>query len=304
VTRGLSRSDRAIAHVRGRAEGSRETAKTRIAEILAREGGGGARDGWEEALFNRAYHEPPAAASERPKYGALDVMHHADGGSPRFGSCYLALRRHVNARCTFTWGDSHLGPEVVGTADVFEPLLAAMLEAAVTGREVLGVRLTAADVLRRAIGVEGVEGVESVLGRALDDYIEAQVHGPIELSSDVEALVIDPSFEGTEVGACLRELCERNEIPLRRHPGFVLTVTEAHGIPSDFRGPRMGALAERVAGAAGRERVDAATLGRAAATLARTPSAWQDWDAPEATLQHLKQLWHVLVRFGRPAPPR
>ena len=360
MTRNLAASDRAIAHVRARAERSRETAKARIAEILARSGAGdsavgvesetpparpatprvtlnfhpdrlladgrtvaaallddgryksqfetglsngsrtafagGARDGWEEALFGSAYHEPVAAPSERPRYGALDVMHHADGGSPRFGSCYLALRRHMNARCTFTWGDSHLGPGVVGTADVFEPLLAMMLEAASAGREVLGVRMTAAEVVRRLSSI----GMEGVVGRALDDYIEAQVHGPIELSSDVEALVMDPSFEETEVGSCLRELCERYGIPLRRHPGFVLTVGEAHAVALDFRGPRMGALAERIARAARRDRVDAATIGRAAESLARAPTAWQDWDTPDATLQHVKQLWHVLVRFGRP----
>jgi hypothetical protein len=69
----------------------------------------------------------------------------------------------------------------------------------------------------------------------------------------------------------------------------------------------VGSLAERIAaGAAGAaqrdgERVDAPTIGRAAASLTRAPRAWQDWDTPEATLQHLKQLWHVLVRSGRPA---
>lgn len=269
---------------------------------------GGARDGWEEALFGSAYHEPATAASERPKYGALDVMHHADGGSPRFGSCYVVLRRHVNARCTFTWGDSHLGPEHVGVADVFEPVLAAMLEAAAAGRDVLGVRLTAAELLRRVSSIGSVDeatGAIAVAGRALDDYIEAQVHGAIEVSSDVEALVIDPAFEETEVGAHLRELSARHGMALRRHPGFVLDVDE---VPSDFRGPRMRALAERVA-LAHREAVssrpplvfDAVSIGRAAQSLARAPSAWQDWDTPEATLHHLKQLWHVLVRFGRRA---
>lgn len=32
----------------------------------------------------------------------------------------------------------------------------------------------------------------------LDDYIEAQVHGPVLLDQDVEALVLDPCFWGTE----------------------------------------------------------------------------------------------------------
>jgi Protein of unknown function (DUF3626) len=34
---------------------------------------------------------------------------------------------------------------------------------------------------------------------ALDDYIEAQVHGPVRVGRDVEAVVIDSSFRGTLV---------------------------------------------------------------------------------------------------------
>jgi ribosomal protein S18 acetylase RimI-like enzyme len=73
-------------------------------------------------------------------------------------------------------------------------------------------------------------------------------------------------------------------------------------VPDEFRGPRMVPLARRVA-----ERcaivpgaIDAASLGRAAAALHREPGSWEDWDTYEETLQHIKQLWHVLVRFGRP----
>jgi DNA phosphorothioation-dependent restriction protein DptG len=60
-------------------------------------------------------------------------------------------------------------------------------------------------------------------------------------------------------------------------------------------------LAARVATFASvRDQFDAATLGRAAVDLYRNPQAWSDWATPEETWQHIKQLWHVLVRFGRP----
>lgn len=76
---------------------------------------GGDRDRWEDAVFGRAYRN--VAADERPKYGALALMRHPDGAAPRFGCCYLRLRRALTRRCTFTWGDSHLEPVHVGTAD-------------------------------------------------------------------------------------------------------------------------------------------------------------------------------------------
>ncbi|WP_202887990.1 DUF3626 domain-containing protein [Kribbella solani] len=37
----------------------------------------------------------------------------------------------------------------------------------------------------------------------LDDYIEAHIHGPVRLDTDVAAVVLDPSFAGTPVGHCL-----------------------------------------------------------------------------------------------------
>jgi hypothetical protein len=80
---------------------------------------GGDRDRWEQQLFGGAYHAADTRDDERPKYGGLNVMRHADGASPRFGSCYLVLRPEVTERCTLTWGDSHEGPADVGTIDRF-----------------------------------------------------------------------------------------------------------------------------------------------------------------------------------------
>jgi hypothetical protein len=135
-------------------------------------------------------------------------------------------------------------------------------------------------------------------GRALDTQIEAQVHGPIDLHEDVELLVADPAFAATTSGTILRELSMRYEIPLRWHCGFRLPVRE---VPDDFRGPAMPRLAQRIAGNDGT--LDVAVIGSAEASLNEQPDAWRDWGSHAEALQHLKQLWHVLVHYGSPARP-
>lgn len=264
---------------------------------------GGERDQWEEHLFGGAYHQHEAtgtAGPERPKYGAYNVMSHADGGSPRFGSCYFELSPAVLKRCTFSWGDSYGGPEHVGTLDRFDAILAAWLEAVDFKGAALGVAdLDVPGLVARLSSSARVRHEPTNLvppGRALDDYIEAQVHGAISLARDVESLVIDPSFDGTPTGHHLVDIASRYGIALRRHAGFVLRPEE---VPSDFRGPRMAPLAERISGG---EELDAATIGEAARSLVREPTRWSDWGSPPETWQHLKQLWHVLVQFGRTAP--
>ncbi len=77
---------------------------------------GGDRDRWEHALFGAAYQATDTLPAARPKYGALDLLGHLDGGSPRFGSCYFVLRPELRAQCTFTWGDSHEGPPHIGSS--------------------------------------------------------------------------------------------------------------------------------------------------------------------------------------------
>jgi hypothetical protein len=133
-------------------------------------------------------------------------------------------------------------------------------------------------------------------GRVLDTQIEAQVHGPVDLHQDVELAVADPAFSETATGTILRELASRYGIPLRWHSGFQLPVDK---VPDDFRGPEMPLLAQRIAGKDGT--LSAAVIGTAEASLRKRPDSWRDWGSQEVALQHLKQLWHVLVHYGLPA---
>ncbi len=202
---------------------------------------GGDRWHWESRIFGNAYDAAPRSA--RPKYGALNHRHQVAGGSPRFGSASLRLRPAVLARSTFCYPDSYFGPAHFGVAAA----LALMPQADADDRD------------------------------ALDNYIEAHVHGPLRLAHDVEALVLDPSFRGTEVEALARKL----PCPLEWHAGFRLEVDTLRR-HATYRGRESVALGETIA----RDGVlTPAMIGEAARTGRHEPQA-------------LKTVWHCLARFG------
>ncbi|WP_424216777.1 DUF3626 domain-containing protein (plasmid) [Streptomyces sp. BI20] len=203
---------------------------------------GGDRWRWESRIFGGAYDAAPAA--QRPVYGALHFRGGPYGGAPRFGSAHLRLTAETAARTTFCYPDSFLEPADFGTAERM-----GLIELALADRQ-----------------------------DALDDYVEAQVHGPVRLDRDVEALVLDPAYRGTPVEAAARRL----PCPLAWHPGFRLTAAALRG-HADYRGPEFVELGERIAvdGV-----LDPAVLGEAARGGAYDPQA-------------LKRVWHLLARFGR-----
>lgn len=262
---------------------------------------GGLRDTLEAALFGGAYHASGVTPGERPKYGALDLFRYADGVSPRFGSCYFMLHASVSARCTFSYGDSVSQPECVGTLDTIECILVALLEQIETCGATLGMDgLTVPallDYLAHGLAELPDDPASRRMGRVLDDYIEAQVHGPVTLHADVDRLVADPSFRGTRAGEHLEAICHHYQIALHWHPGFKLPVDQ---IPDDFRGPLVPQLARRIAEMAGTEVLDAAVLGRAAVLLHQQPELWREWGSYNDSLRLLRQLWHVLVQYGVP----
>jgi len=203
---------------------------------------GGARWLWESRIFGGAYDE--AEPSLRPKYGALDLHRRGYGAAPRFGSAHVRLAAQALERTTFCFPDSVFEPEHFGTATAFG----------------LGDVADAADL------------------DLLDDYVEAQVHGVVDLARDVEAVVLDPGYRGTDVEADARRIGP----PVEWHPGYRLDVgtLRAH---RDFRGPDIVALGESLA----EEGVV-------------TP---QDIGAAARSGQHdeqaLKRVWHYVARFGQ-----
>lgn len=210
---------------------------------------GGDRWRWESRMFGGAYDGGPVV--NRPRYGSLNFRRRTVGGSPRFGSSHLRLAAHTLDRTTFCYPDS-----------VFEPV-----HFGVVARLSTLVAMAAADDKE-----------------PLDDYIEAHVHGPVELARDVEALVLDPCYRGTAVEAAAGAL----GCPVEWHGGFRLHVDELRRHP-EYRGPEFVALGVELARDGW---LDAAVIGDASRTGRYDP-------------QSLKRVWHYVARFGTPelSPP-
>ncbi|MFE5795483.1 DUF3626 domain-containing protein [Streptomyces sp. NPDC056503] len=205
---------------------------------------GGDRWRWESRIFGGAYDAAPA--HERPVYGALDFRRLSYGAAPRFGSAHIRLTPEATARTSFCYPDSFLEPSDFGVAS--RMALVALAEA---------------------------DDCDP-----LDRYVEAQVHGPVELARDVEALVLDPSHRGTAV----EEAARRLPCPVEWHAGFRLAVPELRRHPA-FRGPRYVELGARIA-------VD----GHLDPRIVQNASLSGAYDP-----QDVKRVWHYLARFGAPA---
>ncbi|MDX8344970.1 DUF3626 domain-containing protein [Rossellomorea sp. YZS02] len=256
---------------------------------------GGDRDLWEEDMFGGAYQSEGALMSERPKYGALNLMLHPDGPSPRFGSCYFLLSPEVSSRSTFTYLDSHQNPHEKGTYQEFDMILAALLEEMFLRDFALGEKdLTPTRFIQHILNDLEHGRKERVTHRNLNHYIESQIHGPISLEKDVEVLVADPSFKDTTVGKTMEQMCSKYSIELQWHMGFSLNVDD---VPSDFRGASMPSLARRISQ---KNKIDAHTIGLAALDVKKNPGDWKGRGTYEDVLQELKLLWHVLVKYGKP----
>lgn len=244
---------------------------------------GGDRPRWEERMF------PGLSAGQRPIYGALNLAGHPDGASPRFGSCHLVLRPPVARRATYTLGDSYTQPEIAGTAAGFGAIWAALLDQVTTTGQALNVPAASAAEWVAALGA-----ARRGPGRALDDYVEAQIHGGLRLPEDVTAVVADASFDGTRFAPLLARLGPA----LRWSPSFRLAPDR---FPAGLRGPQVPPLAEFVASRYRVAVLDAEVIGRAARSVVRHPPEWAAFGEPAEVLQLIKYLWHILVLRGEVA---
>jgi len=206
---------------------------------------GGDRWSWESRIYGTVY--DGATPQDRPKYGALNYKKSPYGGSPRFGSSYFRLTEDCLERTTFCYPDSVFNPENFGVAAKMD-----LIKLAVADNKDM-----------------------------LDDYIEAQAHGSIVLSDDVEALVLDKCYRETDVEVAARKLpCK-----IEWHPGFKLD-TKTLKLHPEYRGDEYVELGLKLAQDG---LLDAKIIGDA------SRSGKYDQQA-------LKRVWHYVARFGGVAP--
>ncbi len=215
---------------------------------------GGARWRWEQSIVGGAYDDAPA--TERPKYGALDHRRRPLGGAPRFGSAHVRLREHMLDRATFCFPDSAMSPTHFATAHRFD-----LLSLALAHDEAL------------------CQDPDDEERDPLDGYVEAQVHGPVSLADDVEALIMDPCYRGTDI----EEKAHGLGLPLEWHEGRVLTVEELER-HFGYREPEPVRVGLDVARDGS---IDALVIGEAVL------AGRHEW-------QTLKQLWHLTAQWGSP----
>ena len=113
----------------------------------------------------------------------------------------------------------------------------------------------------------------------LDDYIEAHVHGAVDITRDVEALVLDPCYHATPV----EDVARRLGCPVEWHGGFTITTGELLRNP-DYRGTEYVRLGVSIAG-------DGPLTARLIGDASRTG---------RHEGQALKRVWHYVARFGSP----
>lgn len=203
---------------------------------------GGDRWKWEHAAFNGLYDDCDPA--ERPKYGTLNYKCLGSGGSPRFGSSYFRLKPEVLNRTTFCYPESYFGPKDYGIGNRVGNLIA----------------LANADK-----------------PDLIDHYIEAHIHGKIDIQNDIDALVMDPIYKGTSIEMFAREL----PFGIKWHSGFRLRVSVMEENPN-YRGSKIVDIGRMISE---QGCITPYMIGQAVNKGIHEP-------------QDLKKVWHYLARFG------
>jgi hypothetical protein len=131
------------------------------------------REVWERDLFGGAYEG--CAPSDRPKYGVANVVNDPRGikAAHQYGDCLLELAPAARRRCTFSGEDSG------GIED--SKLALCQYYAHVMLNDYSDEELAAIVIVAKGT-------LLSMPSESIRKYKEVQIHGPVELKSDIVAL--------------------------------------------------------------------------------------------------------------------
>jgi hypothetical protein len=150
--------------------------------------------------YNRAL--PP----ERPRYGALNVLLAPEGGAAVYGPAVLILKEEVKDRTTFHSRDSRF----------------TRMENAGARGAMAGCLLSKTDQdLRQLLEIAGGKRSHGTYGRDShpmaftgSNYIEAHIHGPLDLSEDLAGIALHQKYQGTQAGADAEAVARKYGVPL------------------------------------------------------------------------------------------
>ena len=129
------------------------------------------RTGIENLLFHNAYSD--AIPQEKPKYGSINFKddYFGDPLCVSYGRVTLIYKPEIKDRVTFTFNDSFVGMLYICTFKYFSHILYHISE-----RDIKAM----------------IEIIDSgnVSAYNFTTYIEAQIHGPVDVSKDVERITI------------------------------------------------------------------------------------------------------------------
>ncbi|MDV3128456.1 DUF3626 domain-containing protein [Mycobacterium sp. 21AC1] len=160
---------------------------------------------------------PNFQPSARPRYGALDYGQSLNGAAPGYGSAYFVLKEHVKHRATFTANDSMQGNPTGSTFLGMTQLLARTRDS--DFRSIHRLATTGEGFEREKARRDPATGTDT-------NYLEAQIHTPIDFFRDIEAVSIDlddmnriPSERRTELNRRLRQYAETHNVRLEVRRG-------------------------------------------------------------------------------------
>lgn len=188
-------------------------------------GVGGHRDNKLRHLFRGAYDAEKNGVLGRPHYGAINFGRFTLGAAPAFGDCYFELKKdpELRARVSVLPHDSNFcGPAEIGTLDRLDHVL---VDAFGFGKDDAERKGLLTSLMAGVAGKSaGAQPPFRVVTNSLKqckyqdlDYLEIQVHGPIDFAHDVERLVVSSKYQGTPTEAKLQAFADKFGIELAWH---------------------------------------------------------------------------------------